>query len=168
MSKGHINQAERVCIGQIWDNGPNLSVNTVMDYHPVNKIGIKCPFNTQFGEEWNICIVSKYLLTKILINYKEKKILLQGKDLADATSIKGSELISPALVTGQFEVSVTWWDAMRTLHYYYITAGDKNLHLIMMTHQINKNWGTRFKITDLFKVLKVKERQRNTFHIEGK
>lgn len=31
----------------------------------------------------------------------------------------------------------------------------------MMTHQISQNCGTRFKITDLFKVLQVKERQRN-------
>lgn len=161
MSEGHINQAARVCIGQIWDSGPNLNVNTVMDYHPVNTTGIKCPFNAQFGEEWNICIVSKYLLTKILINYKEKKVLLQGKDLADATSIKASKLVSAALVTGQSEVCVTWWDAMRTRHHYYITAWDKNLNLIMMTHQINQNWVTRFKITDLFKVIKVKERQRN-------
>lgn len=92
---------------------------------------------------------------------QREKNSFTGKDLADATSIKGSKLVSPALVIGQFEVSVTWWDAMRTLHYYYVTAWDKNLNLIMMTHQISQNWGTRFKITDLFKVLQVKERQRN-------
>lgn len=44
---------------------------------------------------------------KYTYSLQREKNSFTGKDLADATSIKGSKLVSPALVIGQFEVSVT-------------------------------------------------------------
>lgn len=75
-----MNQTEEVPVSQIW---ASLSINTVKNYNPVNEIGIMTHTTIKADEEWDIYIVSKYLLTKYLLI--TKGILLQWKSLADNT-----------------------------------------------------------------------------------
>ena len=86
ISKGHMNQTEGVAIGQIW---ANLTAKTVMDYNSGNKTAILSHTNIKFDEEWDIYIVSKYLLTKYLLITKGKEFFYTGKVWQTPLSSKG-------------------------------------------------------------------------------